>query len=46
MNSIEGDTGTVTLDETEVYKIDGNKITMQSTTADSYYKAGSTVYEL
>lgn len=46
VNSIEGDTGTVTLDETEVYKIDGNKITMQSTTADSYYKAGSTVYEL
>lgn len=46
VDSINGDTGTVSLNETEVYKIDGNKITMQSTTADSYYKAGSTVYEL
>ncbi len=46
VNSITGDTGTVTLSETEVYKIDGNKLTMQSTTADQYYKAGSNVYEL
>lgn len=46
VNSITGDAGTVTLNETEVYKIDDNKLTMQSTTSDQYYKAGSNVYEL
>lgn len=46
VNSINGDTGTVKLNETEIYKINENTITMQSTTADSYYKAGSNVYEL
>ena len=46
VNSIEGDLGTKSIDETEVYKIDGNKITIESTTADSYTKPGDIVFEL
>lgn len=46
VSSVEGDLGTKAIDETEVYKIDGNKITIQSTTADSYTKVGDIVFEL
>ena len=46
VNSIEGDLGTKAINETEVYKINGNKLTIESTTADSYTKAGDIVFEL
>lgn len=46
VDSIDGDKGMVTLNEVETYKIEGTKITLQKTSADLYYKAGSTVYEL
>lgn len=45
VNSITGE-ATVTLNETEIYKIDGKKLTLQSTTRDQYYKAGDKVFEL
>lgn len=45
VNSITGEEN-VTLNETESYKIEENKITLQSTTRDQYYKAGCTVFEL
>lgn len=34
------------LNEVEVYKIEDNKLIMQSKSTDQYYKAGSVVYEL
>ncbi|MBQ3409177.1 MAG: hypothetical protein IJH12_08260 [Clostridia bacterium] len=46
VNSIEGDLGTKTINETEIYKINGTKLTIESTTADSYTKAGDIVFEL
>lgn len=46
VNSIEGDLGTKAINETEVYKINGNKLTIESKTADSYTKAGDIVFEL
>lgn len=46
VDSIDGDKGMVTLNEVETYKIEGTKITLQKTSADLYYKVGSTVYEL
>ena len=46
VNSIEGDLGTKAINETEVYKIDGTKLTIESTSADSYTKAGDIVFEL
>lgn len=45
VNSITGEEA-VTLNETESYKIDGNKLILQSTTRDKYYKAGDMVFEL
>ena len=46
VDSINGDMGTVTMNETEEYKIEGRKIILQKTSADVYYTAGSNVYEL
>lgn len=46
VSSIEGDLGTKAINETEVYKINGNKLTIESKTADSYTKAGDIVFEL
>ncbi len=46
VDSIEGDTGIVALNEVETYKVEGTKLTLQKTSADAYYTAGSNVYEL
>ncbi len=45
-DSINGNTPVSNLNEVEVYKIEGNKLIMQSKSTDPYYKAGSVVYEL
>lgn len=46
VSSIDGDIGTKAINETEVYKINGTKLIIVSTTADSYTKAGDIVFEL
>ncbi|MBP3707738.1 MAG: hypothetical protein J6J36_03925 [Clostridia bacterium] len=45
-DSINGNTPVSNLNEVEVYKIEDNKLIMQSTSTDPYYKAESVVYEL
>ena len=45
-DSINGNTPVSNLNEVEVYKIEDNKLIMQSKSTDPYYKAGSIVYEL
>lgn len=46
VDSIEGDKGIISLNETEEYKIDGNRIVLQRIVDNPYATAGSIVYEL
>lgn len=46
VDSIEGDKGTIALNITEEYKIDGKEIIVQKASDNPYTTAGSIVYEL
>lgn len=46
VNSITGKQSNQSMNVVQVYEISGNTIKMKSTTDDSYYTAGSVVYEL